>query len=143
MGYLIDTNVLSEAVKSAADPGVREWLGSLPTTRGFLSVLTLGEITRGVELVPPGSRKEQLRAWLAQELPQRFSGRILDIDREVAEAWGVLDAEGRRIGRPLPIVDGLLLATARFHNLTFVTRNIRDCGDRGVPVLNPWSGGGG
>ena len=139
MAFLIDTNVLSEVAKADADPHVRSWLGSLPSTQAFLSVLTLGEIARGIALLPPGSRKDRLRSWLEEDLPRRFQGRTLDIDRSVAEAWGVLDAEGRRIGRLLPVVDGLLLATARSHGLVLATRNVRDCGDRGVPVINPWS----
>ena len=76
--------------------------------------------------------------WLARDLPLRFRGRTLPVDGEVAHRWGELTADGRRIGRPLPVIDGLLLATASAHNLTFVTRNLRDCGDRGVPVLDPW-----
>ena len=142
MAFLIDTNVLSEVAKADANPHVRSWLGSLPSTQAFLSVLTLGEIARGLALLPPGSRKDGLRSWLEEDLPRRFQGRILDVDRSVAEAWGVLDAEGRRIGRPLPVVDGLLLATARSHGLVLATRNVRDCGDRGVPVLDPWNPGG-
>jgi predicted nucleic acid-binding protein len=89
--------------------------------------------------MPPGPRKDALRIWLARDLPLRFRGRTLPVDGEVAHRWGELAADGRRIGRPLPVVDGLLLATASTHNLTFVTRNLRDCGDRGVPVLDPWA----
>ena len=143
MAYLIDTNVLSEVAKTDADPRVRSWMASLPSTQAFLSVLTLGEISRGVEMLHPGRRKDHLRSWLEEDLPRGFQGRILGIDQATAQAWGALDAEGRRIGRPLPVVDGLLLATAQRHGLTLATRNVRDCGDRGVPVSNPWSPEGG
>jgi len=139
VAYLIDTNVLSEAAKPNLDIGVRRWLQGLPTSRAFISVLTLGEIRKGVELLAPGSRKRSLTTWLDDDLPERFHGRILAVDRGVAEAWGRLSAEGRRSGRPLPVIDGLLLATAERHGLTFVTRNAADCEDRGVPLLNPWS----
>lgn len=139
MAYLIDTNVLSEAAKPKPDAGVRRWLQSLPTSRAFISVLTIGEIRKRLELLPRGSRKRSLTTWLEDDLPERFRGRVLAVDRAVAEAWGRLSAEGRRSGRPLPVVDGLLLATAERYGLTFATRNAADCEDRGVPVLNPWS----
>ena len=141
MPFLLDTNVLSEPGRLVPDQGVLNWLGDLDPLDAFLSVLTLGEIEKGVSLMAPGPRKAALRQWLAHDLPERFPGRILPVDAAVATAWGDLDAQGQRIGRPLPVVDGLLLATARAHQLTFVTRNLRDCGDRGVPVLNPWGNG--
>lgn len=142
MAFLLDTNVLSEVVRPRAEARVLAWLRALPPTQAFISVLLLGEIAKGVALVPPGPRKVALRAWVAHDLPDRFRGRVLNVDTEVAEAWGELAAEGQRIGRPLPAIDGLLLATARAHGLTLATRNVRDCGDRGVPVFDPWSAGG-
>ena len=140
MAYLIDTNVLSEAAKADPDEGVRRWLRGLSSGSAFISVLTIGEIRKGVELLSQGSRRRALTTWLDDDLTERFHGRILDIDRPVAEAWGRLSTEGRRLGRPLPVVDGLLLATAHRYRLTFATRNVADCEDRGVPVMNPWSG---
>ena len=139
MPYLLDTNVLSEGARAEPHPGVRDWLTKLDSLEAYLSVLTLGEIGKGLSLMPPGPRKTALRDWLGHDLRERFRGRILAVDGEVALAWGELDAQGQRMGRPLPVVDGLLLATALTHGLTFVTRNIRDCGDRGVEVLNPWT----
>jgi len=138
MRFLLDTNVLSEPARRSPDKTVLGWFRSLAPLDACISVLTLGEIGKGVGLMPPGPRKEALRDWLAQDLPLRFRGRILPVDLEVARRWGELTAEGTRIGRPLPVLDGLLLATADTRNLTFVTRNIRVCGDRGVPVLDPW-----
>ncbi len=140
MAYLLDTNVLSEAVKGSPHAGVRRWLQDLPGSSAFLSVLTIGEIRKGVELLAEGSRRDSLTAWLQTDLPVRFRGRILDVDHLVAESWGRLSAEGRRAGRPLQVVDGLLLATAERHRLTLVTRDVAGCADRGVPVLDPWSG---
>jgi len=139
MAYLLDTNVLSEPARPSPNPVVLAWLKDLDPLEPYLSVLTLGEIEKGLSLMPPGARKTALRGWLRHDLLERFRGRILSVDAEAAAAWGELDAQGQRIGRPLPVVDGLLLATASAHGLTLVTRNIRDCGDRGVEVLNPWT----
>ena len=139
MAYLLDTNVLSEPARPSPNPGVLAWLKDLDPLEPYLSVLTLGEIEKGLSLMPPGARKTALRGWLRHDLLERFRGRILSVDAEAAAAWGELDAQGQRIGRPLPVVDDLLLATASAHGLTLVTRNIRDCGDRGVEVLNPWT----
>lgn len=136
MPFLLDTNVLSEPGRPFPNPGVARWLDSLDPLEAYLSVLTLGEIGRGVSLMPPGPRKTALTTWLRHDLPERFKGRLLPVDHEVALAWGDLHAQGHRIGRPLHVVDGLLLATARVHRLTLATRNLRDCGDRGVDVLN-------
>lgn len=141
MPYLLDTNLLSEAARPDPDPGVFRWLQGLDPLEAYLSVLTLGEIQRGLTLMPPGPRKAALRSWLRHDLPERFRGRILPVESDVALAWGELDAQGQRMGRPLPAIDGLLLATAQAYDLTFVTRNVRDCGDRGVDVFNPWGGG--
>jgi predicted nucleic acid-binding protein len=138
MRFLLDTNVLSEPARSDPDRRVIRWFRSLAPLDACVSVLTLGEIGKGVSLMPPGTRKDALRSWLTRDLPLRFRSRILAVDTEVSLLWGELSAEGRRMGRPLPVIDGILLATAKAHDLTFVTRNIRDCGDRGVPVLDPW-----
>jgi len=139
MPYLLDTNVLSEPCRASSNPSVLAWLKNLNPLEVYLSVLTFGEIEKGGSLMPPGPRKTALREWLQHDLPERFRGRVLSVDPEVAAAWGELDAQGQRMGRPLPAVDGLLLATAKAHDLTFATRNVRDCGDRGVEVLNPWT----
>ena len=139
MAFLLDTNVLSEVVRKTPEQRIVSWLESLDPVDAFISVLTLGEISKGVALMAPGERKERLTDWVAADLPGRFRGRLLPVDGEVARVWGVLSAEGKRIGRPLPVVDGLFLATARVHGLVFATRNMVDCGDRGVPIHNPWS----
>ena len=140
MAYLLDTNVLSEAAKADPDARVRRWIRGLPSSAAFISVVMIGEIRKGVGLLAHGSRKRSLTTWLEVDLPERFRGRILDIDRLVAESWGRLSAEGRHSGRPLPVVYGLPLATAQRYRLTLVTRNVTDCEDRGVRVMNPWSG---
>lgn len=139
MRYLLDTNVISEATRPRPDPGVAAWLQSKPATALAISVLTLGEIRKGVELMADGVRRRTLELWVSTELPQQFRNRLLPVDEDAAAEWGRLAAESRKTGRDLPAIDGLLLATAAVHGLTLVTRNLRDCDGRGVDVLNPWT----
>ena len=136
--FLLDTNVLAEAARGGPDSPVVRWLREQPALDLAISVLTLGEIHKGVALLPQGARRTALERWLATDLPRQFLGRVLPIDEAVASAWGRLAAAGRQQGRELPVIDGLLLATVAVHGLTLVTRDEADCADRGVPVLNPW-----
>ncbi len=142
MRYLLDTNVLSEGTRPSPDDNLARWMKAQPMLDLAISPLTLGEIRQGVLRLGPGRRRERLEEWLSIDLPRQFLGRILPVDEAVALAWGELSAAGRAAGRPLPVVDGLLLATAAAHGLTMVTRNESDCGERGVPLLNPWNGNG-
>jgi predicted nucleic acid-binding protein len=139
MRYLLDINVLSEPAKPRPDPHVVSWLEEQSPLDLAISVLTLGEIEKGVRLLPDGKKRDRLVDWLAVELPRQFLGRVLDVDDRAALAWGRLTAEARRAHRELPVIDGLLLATADAHGLIFVTRNDRDCEDRGIPIYNPWN----
>ena len=104
----------------------------------YLSVLSLGEIRKGVAGLPQSRRRTQLETWLELDLQSRFAGRVLPIDAQVADRWGVLSAEAKRKGRALSAIDGLLAATALHHNLTIVSRNVSDFASTQVPVLNPW-----
>lgn len=140
MRYLLDTNVLTEPAKPRPEARVVDWLQAQPPLDLALSVLTLGEIEKGVSLLAAGARRDAIESWLRADLPRRFLGRLLPVDERVALEWGRLAAEGRRAGRELPVIDGLLLATCAAHGLTLVTRNERDCGNRGVPTLNPREG---
>lgn len=140
MRFLLDTNVLSEGARPEPDERVVEWLRNQSALNLAISVLTLGEIGKGVALLTGGAKRERLAKWLADDLPRQFTGRVLPVDEAVAREWGRLAAEGRLAGRELPIIDGLLLATAAVRGLVFVTRNERDCADRGVPILDPWKG---
>lgn len=140
MRFLLDTNLLSEGARRRPDPGVIAWLETHSPLDMVVSALTFGEIRKGVDLLDPGAGRTRLEAWLSADLPRQFAGRVLPIDEAVAVAWGRLAAASHRRGRHLPLADGLLLATAAVHTLTLVTRNERDCADRGVPVLNPWTG---
>jgi len=103
-----------------------------------LSVLTLGEIRKGVAALPQSVRRTALEAWLESDLRLRFSKRILSIDESVADRWGVVAAKAQQDGRTLPVIDGLLAATAIHHNLTLVRRNTGDIAATGVSVFNPW-----
>lgn len=135
MSYLLDTNVLSELRRKKPNAGVVAWFSKRPATALYLSVLTLGEMRKGVEAAIDIERRAALSDWLDVELPAFFAGRILPIDARVADRWGHLMAE---VKRPIPAVDSLLAATAMHHGLTMVTRNEKDFSDLGVPVINPW-----
>lgn len=135
MSYLLDTNVLSELRKKAPDAGVVDWMGRRPTSSLYLSVLTLGELRKGVESVSDASRRAALLDWLETELPAFFTGRILPVDIQVADRWGRMVAAA---GRPVPAIDSLIGATAAHFGLSLVTRNVRDYADLGLDVINPW-----
>ncbi len=138
-GYLIDTNVLSEYNRPGnPSPGVRRWLEKTDRQAHYVSVVTLAEIQKGIELLADGKRRTQLGTWLHLELEQWFAGRMLPVDRKVAARWASLMAFCAREGRPLPVIDSLIAATAIFHDLTLVTRNVRDFEGSGVPTFNPW-----
>ena len=140
MRYLLDTNVISELVRPSPAASVVEWVRAQSALDLMLSVLTLGELEKGIGTLAVGARRDQLTRWARTELPTQFLGRVLSVDQEVAVAWGTLAAVAQAGGRPLPVVDGLLLATAGAHGVTLVTRNVSDCAGRGVPVLDPWTG---
>jgi predicted nucleic acid-binding protein len=101
-------------------------------------VLTFAEIRHGIERLPPGAKRDRLRRWLEVDLTDRFEGRVLPVDRPIAETWGVIMARAEATGVRLPTMDTLLAATAEHLGLTMVTRNVRDLGRAGVAVLNPW-----
>lgn len=137
-GFLLDTNVIFELIKAEPNRNVVRWIEKSEETLLFLSVLTLGEIRSGIERLNPGRRRGRLESWLAVDLRLRFQDRILTINDAIAERWGALPATGAKKGRPLPVIDGLLAATALHHNLMLVTRNDADVRATGVPTLDPW-----
>lgn len=135
MSFLLDTNVISELRKGPrSHPSVFRWFSSLSDEDIFLSVLVIGEIRRGIERIRRRDSKSarSLDAWL-ERLVSAYGNRILPIDRDVAEEWGRATAPG-----PIPVIDGLIAATARVHGLTLATRNVRDVARTGVVVINPW-----
>jgi predicted nucleic acid-binding protein len=136
VSYLLDTNVISELARPQPDSSISAWFASVPDETLHLSVLTLGEIRKGVERLPASRKRERLRLWLEHDLPDWFAERLLPIDMEVADRWGRLLAE---TGRPLPAIDSLLAATALHHGLRFVTRNANDFAFPGLEVVDPWT----
>lgn len=137
-GYLLDTNVISELVGVKPSRRVLAWMDAADEDLLYLSVLTLGEIRKGIAGLAQGKRRTQLESWLEVDLQDRFSGRTIPVDQGVADRWGVLAADASRAGRTLSVIDGLLAATAVHHNLTVVSRNTRDFEAANVLVLNPW-----
>jgi hypothetical protein len=136
VSYLLDTNVVSELVRTRPSSAVVEWVRAVPGPALHLSVLSVGEIRRGVELLKDGARKERLRLWLEQDLPEWFGDRCLAVSTEVADRWGRLLAQ---VARPAPAIDSLLAATALHHGLRLVTRNVSHFGFPGLEVVDPWA----
>jgi predicted nucleic acid-binding protein len=137
--FLIDTCALSELLKTQRDTGVVEWFNNTPQSRLFVSVLTLGELRRGVDRLESGKRRDVYERWLTIDLAERFKGRVLAFDAVAADVWGALDAKTSLRGRTLPTTDAMLAATALSRNLTIVTRNEDDFAGTDVTLHNPWS----
>jgi toxin FitB len=138
-GFLLDTNCISELVRPRPEPHVMEWIETIDETMLYLSVLTIGEIRKGIAGLQQGKRSTRLERWLEVELQARFEGRIVPIDAAIADRWGLIAANAKRRGKVLPIIDGLLAATALHHNLTVVSRNAADFASAQVEVMNPWA----
>lgn len=139
-GLLLDTNFVSELVRIKPDPLVLAWMARADESALYLSVLTLGEIRKGINDLETAAyvRRAQLETWLGTELPARFAGRVIGVDSAIADRWGSLSSELKRRGTPVATVDVLLAATALQHDLAIVTRNVRDFQKTGVPYFNPW-----
>jgi predicted nucleic acid-binding protein len=118
---------------------VLQWIEAADEGLLYLSVLTLGEIRKGVAGLAQGKKRTRLETWLEVDLQTRFLGRVLPIDVAVANRWGLLAAQARTKGVSLPVIDGLLAATAIRYDLTVVSRNSSDFAGVQVPVVNPWT----
>ena len=138
MKYLLDTCVISELVKKAPTPSVVTWLNGIDETNFYLSVLTLGELQKGISKLPDGTRKDELQTWIESDLVARFESRILDLDLETALAWGRMQGVAEQNGTRLPVMDSLIAASAAARSLVVVTRNTKDIERCNVKVLNPW-----
>jgi predicted nucleic acid-binding protein len=136
--FLLDTNVISEWTKPKPDPAIVDWLEAADENTLYLSVLAFAEIRLGIELLPEGRKRSRISAWLEGDLAARFEGRIIGIEREIAETWAQIVARGRAGGATPPILDAFLAATALVHQMTLVTRNERDLAALDIPILNPW-----
>lgn len=139
MRVLLDTCVISELAREGGKLAVRRFVEQLDDDDTFLSVITVGEITNGVMLLPPGKRKTALERWLL-ELERGFAGRLLPVDYAVASVWGEITARVRLQGSTLPIADGLIAATALHHGLHVATRNVKDFAASGVLLVDPLEG---
>ena len=137
MKVLLDTCVLSELRRSDSNPRVRATVKSHRDSDLFISVLTLGEIIKGITLLTPGKKKEGLHQWV-QGIEQNYADRILPIDSETSRIWGEITAQARTHGIIVPAVDGLIAATALCHGLHLMTRNTSDFTATGVLLTNPW-----
>lgn len=136
MNYLLDTNVISELVSAKPNANVIKWMNNIPSHAFFLSVLSMGEIRKGIEKITDHKRKQKIVVWFEHELPRTFHNRILPITLDIADRWGRLLHQAKR---PLPAIDSLLAATALHHDMALVTRNIKDfCDSPGLEIINPW-----
>ncbi len=137
-GFLLDTNIISELIKPKPAAKLTEWVESADEDLLYLSVLTVGEIRKGIVAIEQGRRRVALQSWLETDLKPRFSGRVLPIDEATADRWGAITGEAASQGITVPVVDALLAATALQHNLTLVTRNTKNFAGTSVPAFNPW-----
>ena len=138
MKWLLDTCVLSELSRKRPHPNVMAWMESVQDDLLFISVLTVGELRKGIAANPDPARRESLRQWLESDIFEPFSDTILPVDTAIAERWGDICGEAERTGRKRPAIDALLAATALVHGLTVATRNVADFAGTGAVVFNPF-----
>lgn len=138
MKYLLDTCVISEAVAKQPNQQVLQWLGSLDPNDVYLSVVTIGEIKKGIERLPASKRKDALDQWLRDDLLAQFRHRIIGLDVELMLQWGTLLARLEARGKMMPAVDAMIAAIAIQDDLTLVTRNETDFIESGARLFNPW-----
>jgi predicted nucleic acid-binding protein len=136
MGFLLDTNIPSEMTRPLPQPSLIQWLEDAEDDPLYVSLISLGEISKGIATLPDGKRRTRLQKWLAETLRPWFQGRILPVNEPIAERWGLMAARSKLKGRPLKVEDGL---TAVEHGLTLVTRNVRDFEGLDVTIVDPWN----
>lgn len=139
MTYLLDTCLISETITKQPNQQVLDWLDAQLSEILYLSVITIGEIAKGISKLTVSKRKESLTKWLNETLPHRFKNRILGLDIATMILWGNLVAELEQNGRPLPAMDSLIAATAVQNSLTLVTCNEKDFAGTKVLIINPWN----
>ncbi|MGA7279996.1 MAG: type II toxin-antitoxin system VapC family toxin [Desulfocapsaceae bacterium] len=138
MKYLLDTCVISELRKKNPDVHVVSWIQGRSEPDLYISVLTIGEMVKGVEKLPESKNKKALLIWLNEDLRLRFENRIIDLDVNILTTWGRIQAASEKIGQPMPAIDSLIAATAITYTLTVVTRNIKDMQISGASLFDPW-----
>jgi toxin FitB len=139
MTYLLDTCLISELVAKHPNQKVLDWLDAQAPETLYISIITIGEIAKGIGKITVSKRKESLTKWLNETLPSRFKDRILGIDFSTMVLWGNLVGQLEQNGRPLPAMDSLIAAIAIHNSLSLVTRNEKDFAGTGVVIINPWS----
>ncbi len=139
MKFVLDTCLISELVGASPDPSVIAWLSEQQEQYLFLSVLTLGELRKGIERLAERRKRTRLTTWIDGDLKLRFAGRLLPVDEDVAERWGLICAQASVQGITVPVLDGLIAATALVHGMTVVTRNLSDMSGTGALLFSPWS----
>ena len=138
MAFLLDTNVVSETIKPKPEPRVVDWLETQMPADLFLAAQTIGELVRGVRKVKEVTRRERFESWIEQDLAQQFEGRVLPFDGPTAALWGRLMGDGDRAGRTPAAADAQIAAVAIHHQLTLITRNVKDFEHFDLKMLNPW-----
>jgi len=138
MKYLLDTCVVSELIKKQPNANVVNWLQKQDENDLYLSALTFGEIEKGIQQAPDEALKKKLRHWLEDDLRQRFDGRVVPVDLDVAIKWGVIQGFLEKEGRMMPAIDGLIAISGLVYNCTVVTRNISDMERSTANILDPW-----
>jgi predicted nucleic acid-binding protein len=136
--YILDTCVISELIKKLPHPGVVAWINQTNETQLYLSVITIGELKNGIELLQPSAKKNELNAFFDQQVMKRFTDRIYSITPDVMALWGVMYASLSLRGQKLSSMDSLIAATGLFHHASIVTRNVADFAPSGVTLINPW-----
>jgi toxin FitB len=138
MKWLLDTCVISELVSKRPHKPAIDWIDSIEPENLYLSVITVGEIAKGIEKLSQSRRRQELHRWLTEDLLLRFDGRILVLDVGVLLAWGQLTGRLESKGRKMSAIDSLMAAIALHWDLTIVTRNVSDYAHSGIPIFNPW-----
>lgn len=138
MNFLLDTCVISELIKPKPSSKVIRWLRSCRDENLFLSVLTIGEIQKGISRLPESRKRNDLQEWLDTELILRFDKRILGIDYKIAQTWGKIQASAEIAGNKMPVIDSLIAAIGIVYNMTVVTRDTSGLEKSSVGLFNPW-----
>jgi predicted nucleic acid-binding protein len=138
MKALLDTCVISELISKKPNPKVVEFVDSLDAEDVYLSVITIGEIVKGIERLPSSKRRSELQAWLNDDLLVRFEGNVVPLDIDIMTAWGRITARLESAGKTMPAIDSLIAATVLDRKMTLVTRNVSDFEGTNAEIVNPW-----
>ncbi len=139
MKYLLDTNIISELISTSPNQKAINFVRGLNEEDLYLSVITIGEIQAGIEKLVKSKKKKQLSQWLENDLLHRFKNRIVTIDIEIMLQWGVINSKLRSIGKPLPILDSIIGATAQSKDFILLTRNKKDFQKLDIEIINPFN----